>query len=104
MRRADIKKKRRLFKNRISAKGAITKKKAQDATLTIINEQLERAMAELRQQNELLTRRNGELERDFAYAQQAAREREREHGEDQLKIKRLEATLRRIDPGSFATD
>jgi len=66
-----IKKNRRLYKNRISAQGALSKKKRAVQMLEAVNGQLVLKAEDLQRQNETLRQRIRQLEWHFARAQHA---------------------------------
>jgi len=66
-----LKKKRRLYKNRISAQGALGKKRRAAQMLEAANGQLVLAVEDLQRQNETLQQRILQLEWHFARAQHA---------------------------------
>lgn len=98
--KAEVKKKRRLFKNRISAKGAIIRKKKEQRSLTMVNTHLIRTVEELQKQNEALHNTNQQLEHNFSAAQRLAREREQEKLQYEQKIAQLTAMLKQLDPSA----
>jgi len=66
-----LKKKRRLYKNRISAQAALSKKKRAAQMLEAVNGQLVLKVEDLERQNETLRQRVMQLEWHFARAQHA---------------------------------
>jgi len=96
----DIKKKRRLYKNRISAKGSIIKKKKEQRNLTMVNTHLIRTVDELQKQNQALQHANKQLEQHFSAAQELARQRDHEKAQYEQKIAELTAMLNRLEPSA----
>jgi len=98
--KADVRKRRRLYKNRISAKGAIVKKKTAQRSLTMVNTHLVQSVEELQRQNTDLRRTNQRLEHNVSAAQQVAHAHAQERAEYQQKIAELTAMLQRLDPAA----
>lgn len=98
--KADVKRKRRLYKNRISAKGAITKKKKEQRSLTMVNTHLMHTVEQLQKQNHALQHTNKQLEQNFSAAQQLARQRDHEKAQYEQKIAQLTAMLKQLDPSA----
>lgn len=96
----DIKKRRRLYKNRISAKGAISKKKKEVRSLSMVNTNLVKTVQQLQKQNEILQTTNQQLQQSFSAAQQAALERDQERAAYERKIQELTNILAQLDPSA----
>jgi len=98
----DIKKKRRQIKNRISAKGAVVKKKRQAQGLVAANTHLVQTVEQLQKQNMMLVGRNQELESSFKRVAQLAAERDRERRQYEAEIARLSTMLLELQSNNLA--
>lgn len=102
--KAEVKRKRRLFKNRISAKGAIQKKKAATLSLTALSSHLAKTVDELQKQNRELQADNHTLKQGLFTAQKIAAAREQEKARYENKILELTEKLRELDPNATLSD
>ena len=94
---AALKQRRRMCKNRLSAKGALARKKQASRGLEMANVGLVRRVEELQLEAEPLRRRCGQLEQEaasVAHMQEAAQAREREHAHQQHHMRHLVGELR----------
>ena len=94
----DIKRKRRQSKNRISAKGAVNKKRKEAHNLAIVNNQLVQLIEDLRRQNATLQTGNQRLAQSCAHSLQLSDERETMRKAHERDAARLAAALRGVDP------